>query len=124
MSKFDKIFEAREQSDEDFQKKPEIVKPQKKPVASVPKRLRENKAATTAAVPSNASTTFEKPMPERNRRGRPNGKRSDPEYIGFTTYIRKNTHLKVKIALLQERQGRELSELVEELLGNWLQSKI
>lgn len=56
-------------------------------------------------------------------RGRPSGKRSDPEYVGFTTYIRKSTHHEVKPALLQEKKGRELSELVEELLASWLKSK-
>ena len=60
---------------------------------------------------------------EPRRRGRPSGKRSDPDYVGFTTYIRKDTHHDVKVALLQEKEGRELSELVEELLAGWLKSK-
>ena len=60
---------------------------------------------------------------EPRRRGRPSGKRSDPDYVGFTTYIRKDTHHDVKVALLQEKEGRELSELVEELLASWLKSK-
>jgi hypothetical protein len=60
---------------------------------------------------------------EPRRRGRPSGKRSDPDYVGFTTYIRRDTHHDVKLALLQEKQGRELSELVEDLLTHWLKSK-
>lgn len=60
---------------------------------------------------------------ESRRRGRPSGKRSDPDYVGFTTYIRKDTHHDVKLALLQEKEGRELSELVEQLLADWLKSK-
>ena len=60
---------------------------------------------------------------EPRRRGRPSGKRSDPDYVGFTTYIRRDTHHDVKLALLQEKQGRELSELVEELLTDWLKSR-
>lgn len=56
------------------------------------------------------------------RRGRPSGKRSDPDYVGFTTYIRKDTHRKAKIALLEEGDGRELSELVEELISHWLKT--
>lgn len=59
----------------------------------------------------------------KTRRGRPNGKRSDPDYVGFTTYIRKDTHYEVKVALLQEKKGRELSMLVEELLAHWLKSR-
>jgi hypothetical protein len=57
---------------------------------------------------------------ESKKRGRPKGKRSDPDYEQVTAYIRKTTHTSVKIALLQENQGREFSELVEELLNQWL----
>ncbi|MDA2933230.1 hypothetical protein MYX82_02690 [Acidobacteria bacterium AH-259-D05] len=55
--------------------------------------------------------------------GRSRGKRSHPDFQQITAYIRKETHQKVKIALLQEGEGREFSELVEELLGNWLESR-
>jgi hypothetical protein len=57
------------------------------------------------------------------RRGRPAGKRSDPDYEQTTAYIRKDTHKDVKIALLQEGQGKEFSELVEELLSGWLKTR-
>ena len=56
-------------------------------------------------------------------RGRPAGKRTDPEYNQVTAYIRKSTHYEVKLRLLQEGQGREFSELVENLLGAWLQGQ-
>jgi hypothetical protein len=42
----------------------------------------------------------------------------DPEYMKFTTYVRKKTHLAVKSKLVA--QERELSDLVEELLTGWL----
>ncbi|MBD0363414.1 MAG: hypothetical protein ICV55_11690 [Coleofasciculus sp. C3-bin4] len=62
--------------------------------------------------------------PETKRRGRPaTGKRSDPNWIGRTYYIRKETDLDVEDELLQlKRQGIELdkSELVEELLNAWV----
>lgn len=45
------------------------------------------------------------------------GKRSDSEYRQVSAYIRRDTHRKVKIALLEE--DREFSELVEELLRDW-----
>lgn len=57
------------------------------------------------------------------RRGRPAGKRSDPDYVGFTTYIRKATHKQVKRALLEGDEDRELSELVEALLVGWLKTR-
>jgi hypothetical protein len=63
-------------------------------------------------------------IPETKRRGRPaTGKRSDPNWIGRTYYIRKETDLDVEEELLQlKRQGIELdkSELVEEFLNAWL----
>jgi hypothetical protein len=45
-------------------------------------------------------------------------KRADPAFIKFTTYIRKTTHLAVKTRLVSKE--KELSDLVEELLSNWL----
>ena len=48
-------------------------------------------------------------------------KSTDPAYLKFTTYIRKQTHRSVKLAVLQ--QEREMSDLVEELLSEWLQTQ-
>lgn len=45
-------------------------------------------------------------------------KRADPAFMKFTTYIRKSTHLGVKTRLVSKE--KELSDLVEELLANWL----
>ena len=45
-------------------------------------------------------------------------KSADPAFIKFTTYIRKTTHLGVKTRLVSKEM--ELSDLVEELLANWL----
>lgn len=42
----------------------------------------------------------------------------DPAYTKFTSYIRKQTHRAVKIRLVS--QSREMSDLVEELLTEWL----
>ena len=51
------------------------------------------------------------------------GKRQHPDYVGLTTYIRRDIHRRVKIALLVEGQNRELSELVDALLADWLQAR-
>jgi len=45
-------------------------------------------------------------------------KSNDPAFMKFTTYIRKTTHLGVKTRLVSKE--KELSDLVEELLFNWL----
>jgi hypothetical protein len=55
------------------------------------------------------------------RRGRPPGKRSHPDFEQITAYIRKDTHQAVKIGLLQNGR-KEFSELVEELLHQWIKS--
>ena len=49
------------------------------------------------------------------------GKRSNEDYRQVSAYIRKDTHRRVKIALLEEE--REFSELVEELLSRWVDSR-
>ncbi len=76
----------------------------------------EDQPASPKSTPPNT--------PEIKRRGRPaTGKRSDPNWIGRTYYIRKETDLDVEDELLQlKRQGIELdkSELVDELLNAWV----
>ena len=42
----------------------------------------------------------------------------DPDYIKFTTYVRKDTHRAVKVKLTE--RDEELSDLVEQLLQTWL----
>ncbi len=49
---------------------------------------------------------------------RPLAKSADPDYVKFTIYVRRSTHLGVKTRLVSKE--RELSDLVEELLSNWL----
>ena len=58
------------------------------------------------------------------KRGRPKGKRSDPDYEQVTAYIRKETYRQTKIALLSSEEGQDFSELVEQLLTEWLSPPI
>lgn len=60
-----------------------------------------------------------KPPVGEAKRGRPRGKRSSDDFVQVTAYIEKETHRAVKMALLREGEGREFSELVEELLAGW-----
>jgi acyl-CoA reductase-like NAD-dependent aldehyde dehydrogenase len=59
--------------------------------------------------------------PEQGRAVKRLGKSADPDYAKLTCYVRKETLLKVKRKLLDNGE-REISELVEELMGKWLQS--
>lgn len=60
---------------------------------------------------------------ETKRRGRPPAKHSDPDYVQATAYIKKVTHRDVKIELLKVDPPFEFSELVEQLLANWLKNR-
>src|SRR5215831_12120990 len=54
-------------------------------------------------------------------RGRPPGKRSDPEYQPTTVLIRKQTK-KTAVRLLEDiDSGQDLSDLIEQLLAEWIQ---
>ena len=62
-----------------------------------------------------------KPVEVKQSKGR--GKRSNPDYEQVSAYIRKNTYKDVKIALLQQAESKDFSDLVEELLVKWLSSQ-
>ena len=53
------------------------------------------------------------------RRGRPPGKRTNPDYQQVTIYIPRALHNEAKIALIQEGR-KEFSELIGELLASWI----
>jgi hypothetical protein len=48
------------------------------------------------------------------------GKSRDTEYTQTSVYIKKETQTAVKKVLLDDAQGRDFSELVEELLVGWV----
>lgn len=118
MSKFDKIFEARET---EINTEPEnsIKEPVTKKSAGKGKNNKNGKAAVAVESDPNTKPIFQTD----SKRGRPPAKRSDPDFVGLTTYVRRDTHTRAKIALLQEGKGRELSQLVEDLIYNWLDGK-
>jgi hypothetical protein len=59
--------------------------------------------------------------PEAQRgRGRPPGKRSDPDWAPRTILMRAKTHRRISIMLLERDGGPDLSELVDELLTDWI----
>ena len=54
-------------------------------------------------------------------RGRPHGKRSDPDYQPTTVLLRKHTK-RTAARLLEDIDARQdLSDLIEQLLGEWIQ---
>ncbi len=61
--------------------------------------------------------------PKPQKSGRPRGKRSNPDYEQVTAYIKRETYRNTKIALLQQENKQEFSELVEQLLSEWLSTQ-
>ena len=57
------------------------------------------------------------------KKGRPRGKRSNPDFEQVTAYIRSKTYRDVKIAILQQSEIEDFSELVEQLLNEWLSTQ-
>jgi len=58
---------------------------------------------------------------ETPRSGRPRGKRDDPEFGKIGVYIKQTTITEVKARLI--RQDRDLSDLIQVLLDDWLESQ-
>lgn len=52
--------------------------------------------------------------------GRPPGKRSDPAYKQYSVLLKRQTHRKVSGLLRDSERAQDVSELVEQLLENWL----
>jgi hypothetical protein len=53
-------------------------------------------------------------------RGRRTGKRSDPAFRATTFFVRKETKRKASRLLEDQETGKDLSDLVEELLAQWV----
>jgi hypothetical protein len=54
-------------------------------------------------------------------KGRPPGKRSDPEYQPTTVLLRQHTKKMANRLLEDKSTGQDLSELIEQLLTEWIQ---
>lgn len=72
-----------------------------------------------------AQDTEDAQQPPKRGRGRPKGsaggKRDDEHYTQASAYILRKTHKKVKAALIEDE--KEFSELIEELLTEWLEAR-
>lgn len=86
--------------------------------APAPRPARPQKQKESVAL----AVVRPQPAPEETAPGSKTrvGKRNDPDYDQVTAYIRKETHKRAKIALLEGPGKQEFSELVEQLLTDWL----
>ena len=56
-------------------------------------------------------------------RGRPPGKRSDPDYQPTTVLLRKHTKRTANRLLEDTNAAHDLSDLIEQLLSEWIQKQ-
>ena len=52
------------------------------------------------------------------------GKSSNTDFTQVLTYIRRDTHRQIKKVLIDDIEERDLSDLVEELLSDWLRKNV
>ena len=114
MSQFSKLFEAVKNKPEEESAASKTLK-QKSAPAAKPKTV-EKREASKIKVSAALPPVTEKPLRSERRKG----KSSSPEHTQVLTYIRKDTHKQVRKALIDDPGERDLSELVEELLADWL----
>jgi hypothetical protein len=87
----------------------------KQPREAVASRSKSKSQEQQAAAPAAMTTA-----PEFGGRGRRAGKRSDPAFRPTTFFVRKETQRKAARLLEDQEAGKDLSDLVEELLGKWI----
>ena len=90
-------------------------------------RLRQPTAPPPEAEPEPSPVVVEKPAARAPRvldtpapNGGRGGKRSDPAYSPTTFFVRKETKRKAARLLEDQEAGKDLSDLVEELLSKWV----
>jgi hypothetical protein len=125
MSKFKNILKAAKEREEDTEvataQAPSADKVEEKALEQVesPSSKPSVAAPEQERSPSSSSEIYSQP----SKRGRPKGKRSDPDYEQVTAYIKKETYRQTKIALLQQGEVQDFSLLVEQLLSEWLSTQ-
>lgn len=110
-----------------FSKLRELKKEREEEEASPPTPVAESEAIVSDALPkSQAKPAPPSEKPAKRGPGRPPGRRSDPGYTQISAYIPLELLQDVQDALAAERRTlgtrtpRPVSQLVEDLLSEWL----
>ncbi len=75
-----------------------------------------SKAVPEAAEPSPEA---EPTQPAAKAKGRPPGKKSDPDFTQVTVYLREDSYATARKILFDER--KQFSDLIGELLNRWIE---
>ncbi|MGH8161864.1 MAG: hypothetical protein ACRESR_06955 [Gammaproteobacteria bacterium] len=95
----------------------------RKPTESKFAGIFQNAAPATAATPAPERIDVLPSLPVVRPLGRPHGKRSDPAWKQFSVLLKKQTQREAVIILRSgqaEDGGRDLSDLLQELLEQWV----
>jgi len=79
------------------------------------RRLKKTPEAATDPKQSISSSSGQRPLTGHYR-----GKRSDPDWANITILMRRSIKRDVRRRLEDEGEGRDLSELIDQLLSDWL----
>jgi hypothetical protein len=79
------------------------------------RRLKKTPEAPADPKPSISTSVGPRPLTGHYR-----GKRSDPEWANITILMRKSIKRDVRRRLEDEEEGRDISELIDQLLIEWL----
>ncbi|MBV8096903.1 MAG: hypothetical protein JO110_27405 [Acetobacteraceae bacterium] len=72
------------------------------------------------AIPTRDEPPAAEPAPDTGqRRGRPPGKRSNPEWKLYSHFLKKKTQREASALLRTWDDGRDLSDVLQELLEQW-----
>lgn len=85
-------------------------------------RISEKAATASSSTEQPLQPREEEPKVESN--SKKIGKSSNADYTQVLTYIRRDTHRGIKKVLIDDPGERDLSDLVEELLGDWLKKNV
>lgn len=95
----------------------------RKPAESKFAGIFQNAAPAADATPALERTGALPPLPVVRPLGRPHGKRSDPAWKQFSVLLKKQTQREAVTILRSERtedESRDLSDLLQELLEQWV----
>ena len=85
---------------------------------------RSKYAQTIASIRQHSAEQPDAPSPASAEpvrgRGRPPGKRSDPAWKLYSHFLKKQTHREAVNILHNEDNGRDLSDVLQQLLEEWI----
>ena len=78
--------------------------------------LREARQPSDAPAPSTGLRLPEKPP-------KPQGKRSNPDWKQYSVLLKKESHKQASLLLRQKYEGIDISDLMQALLEQWLETE-